>query len=88
VSATPEPVRSRETIDTVAGLLAAVAMLVSLLAVAYRPVRIAPATIIIALVAVGIGGRHHRLAAIAVVVTGTAWFAGMIIAIVTKHPLF
>jgi len=88
MSTAPDAARSRETVDTIAGLLAAVAMLVSLIAIVYRPVRIAPATIIIALVAVGIGGRHQRLAAVALGVAGTCWLAGMIVAIVTKHPLF
>jgi hypothetical protein len=40
------------------------------------------------LVASGIGGRHSRLAALAVAVTGVSWVVGMIVAVVTQRPIF
>jgi hypothetical protein len=82
------PTRQRATLDTVAGLLAAAAAFSSLIAIAYRPIRIGPAAILIALVAAGIGGRHQRLAGIALAVAGVAWIVGMILAVVTENPLW
>jgi hypothetical protein len=80
-----ERVRSAEV---VAGYLAAAAITAGLIAVVYRPVRIGPAAMIVALVAVTIGGRHQRLAAAAVAVTVLGWVAGMAIAIGTNNPLY
>ena len=68
--------------------MAAAAMAASLTAIAYRPMRIAPFAIVIALVAAGIGGRHQRLAAVAVGVTTVAWFVGTVVAVVTENPLY
>ncbi len=68
--------------------MAAAAMAVSLVALAYRPVRIAPFAIVIALVAAGIGGRHSRLAALAVGATALCWVLGTAFAVLTKNPLY
>lgn len=74
--------------DTIAGLLSAAAIAVGLVAIAYRPVRLAPPAIVLALVAAGIGGRHGRLAAVAVTVATVGWFVGMVLAVITHHRLF
>jgi hypothetical protein len=74
--------------EVVAGYLAAIAITAGLISVVYRPVRIGPAAIIVALVAVAIGGRHQRLAAAAVAITAFGWVAGMAIAIATDNPLY
>jgi hypothetical protein len=63
-------------------------MFVSLIGVVYLPVRVIPAAVIIALIALGIGGRHRRLAAFAVAVATIAWFAGMTIAVATGNRLW
>ncbi len=68
--------------------MAAGAMAVSLVALVYRPVRIAPVAIVIALVAAGIGGRHARLAAVAVGVTAVCWALGVAFAVLAKNPLY
>ena len=93
MSAIPEP--QRERLDTLVGLMAATAIFVGLLGMTnlnlsiagthleMRPVRIGVAAVILALVAAGIGGRHQKLAAIAVAISGLSWVAGMIIAVVT-----
>jgi hypothetical protein len=98
VSAIPEP--QRERLDTLAGLMSATAIFLGLLAMTnfnlsisgthlqMRPVRIGVAAVVLALVAAGIGGRHSRLAAIAVAVAGLSWAAGMVIAVVTERPIF
>jgi hypothetical protein len=74
--------------ETVAGFLAAAAIFVSLTGVAYRPLRLIPLAIVLALVATAIGGRHLRLAMIAVY-TGAACFAiGLAAAVITSNPLW
>ena len=74
--------------EVVAGLMASAAIFAAAIAVVYRPLRIAPFAILIALVAAGFGGRHSRLAAFAVAATTVCWIAGMTIAIVTENPLY
>jgi hypothetical protein len=74
--------------DAVAGLLATLAIFGSCIALAYRPVRITPFTILIALVAAGMGGRHQRLAAAALMISGVCFIAGTFFAIITNHPIF
>jgi hypothetical protein len=74
--------------ETVAGFLASAALFVSLIGIVYRPVRLIPAAVIVALIAVGMGGRHQRLAAFAVAVSAVAWVLGMTIAVVTENPLY
>jgi site-specific recombinase len=98
VSAVPEPQRDR--LDTFGGLLSATAIFVGLLGMTnldlsisgthleMRPIRIGVAAIALALVASAIGGRHSRLATIAVATAGLSWVAGMIIAVVTQRPIF
>jgi hypothetical protein len=52
--------------ESVAGIIAAAALFVGLIAIFYRPVRLSPVALVVALIAAGIGGRHARLAAAAV----------------------
>jgi hypothetical protein len=86
VSTVPE--RHDRPADTVAGFLAALALFVSLIGVVYRPVRVIPAAVVVALVALGIGGRHQRLAAFALAVTAVAWVVGMTVAATTGNDLW
>lgn len=79
--------RARAT-ETIAGYLASVSIFVSLIGVAYRPLRIIPFAILLALIAAAIGGRHERLATYAVYI-GTACFAaGLAAAVITSNPLW
>ena len=74
--------------ETIAGFLASVSIFVSLIGLAYRPLRIVPFAILLALIAAAIGGRHERLA-MAAVYTGTACFAGgLALAVITSNPLW
>jgi hypothetical protein len=72
---------------TIAGVLAATAMFVSLIGIAYRPARVVPVAVVVALVALGMGGRHERLAWLALAVAGISWLVGMTIAIAVNHPI-
>ena len=83
------PIEGRERpAEAVAGFLAAAAIFVSLMGVAYRPARLVPVAILLALVAAGIGGRSARLAAFAVGVSALSFSVGMALAVVTGHPLY
>jgi hypothetical protein len=92
--------KRREGLDTLAGLMSATAIFVGLLGatnlnlsisgthVEMRPIRIGVAAVLLALVAAGIGGRHARLATVAVAIAGACWALGMVIAVVTQRPVF
>ena len=86
VSAHPE---SRERpADAIAGLLASLSIFVSLVGVAYRPARLIPAALLLALLAAAMGGRHQRLAAFAIGIGGACFVIGMAAAVITDHPLY
>ena len=74
--------------DAIAGLLAALAIFVSLVSLAYRPGRLVPAALLMALLAAAIGGRHQRLAALAIVVGAVCFVVGMALAVLTDNPLY
>ena len=86
VSAQPE---SRERpADVVAGLLASLAIFASLVGFAYRPFRLIPAALLLALLAALLSGSHLRLAAFAIGIGGACFVIGMAAAVITDHPLF
>jgi hypothetical protein len=74
--------------DTVAGLLATLSIFASCLGVIYRPVRIVPFAVVLALIAARMSERQQRLSAAAVGVAVVCWTVGMSIAVITKNPLF
>jgi hypothetical protein len=79
-------VHGERAIETVAGFVAAASIFLSLVALAYRPMRVGTASALAALVAAGIGGRHARLARTAVIVALVCWVVGSAIAVATSHP--
>jgi hypothetical protein len=74
--------------DAVAGVIATVALAMGLISIVYKPVRVAPVALVVALIAAAMGGRHERLAAWAVGVISASWVLGMIYAIVADKPLW
>jgi hypothetical protein len=84
---TPEQTRGRPS-EVVGGLLATIAIFGSAIALVERPVRVTVFTILIALLAVGFGGRHQRLAAFALGFSGACFIVGTVIAIITNKPIF
>jgi hypothetical protein len=74
--------------ETMAGLMAAAAIFLALMGLAFRPVRMTMFAALLALVATAIGGRHQRLAAFALCTAGVCWVIGLTLAIVTGHPLY
>jgi hypothetical protein len=74
--------------ETIAGLLASLAIFAGLISLAWHPLRLVIPAVIIALIAAGIGGRQKRLAFVAVMITAACFFFGVTIAVVTSRPLW
>lgn len=88
MTAQPEPARPRPAVDAVAGLLASCAIFLGVIAVFYRPARVAPAAVILALLAATMSARWSRLAGIGALAGGLGWLVGMAIAVATNHPIW
>jgi hypothetical protein len=82
-----EPTRARPA-DTIAGFLAAMAIFICLIGLAWHPLRLILPGIVIAMIAAGMGGRHQRLAFAAVLVAASCCFFGMMIAVITSRALW
>lgn len=78
----------KNSVEAVAGFLAAASIFVSLVALAYHPVPLSVAACLLALVASGMSSRHKTLCLTAVIVAATCFVGGMVIAIVTGHQLW
>jgi membrane protein DedA with SNARE-associated domain len=79
----------RNPTEIVAGYLATFSIVISGLAIVYRPVRLAPIAAVVALTAAGMAsGRSKRITQIAVGAAVVGWLAGMIAAVVTDNPLW
>lgn len=86
-SQTTDP-RRWSTADTLAGFLATLSMFASALGLIWRPVRIIPFAIVIALIAARMSARNERIALYAMLIGVVCWVAGMTIAVITKNPLY
>ena len=82
------PVREEGPAEVIAGLLASLALFAGLFGLAYRPVRVIPFAIALALIATAMGGRHARLAAAALLTCGLCFIVGLAVAVLTNHPIF
>jgi hypothetical protein len=74
--------------ETVAGYLSAIAIFVSLVGLAWHPLRLILPSLVIALVAAGMAGPGRRLPFAAVLICAVCLFFGFTIAVVTSHPLW
>jgi hypothetical protein len=74
--------------EAIAGLLASLSIFTSAVGVAYRPGRLIPIALLLALLATAIGGRHARLAAFAIVAGAVCFVVGMAAAVVTNNPIY
>jgi len=79
---------SHRRADTVAGFLCAFSLALSGIAVVLTPGLLAPAAILVALVAARMTESHRTLAAVAVAVSTLAFFFGMVVAIATDSRLY
>ena len=76
------------TADTVAGFLATLSIFASAVGLIWRPVRLVPFALVLALIATRMSARNERIAWYAVVAAVICWTAGMTIAVVTENPLY
>lgn len=83
-----QPATRESLAEPVAGLLASLSIFASLIGLAYRPARLIPCALLLALVSAAIGGRHSRLAAFAIVVGAACFVVGMSLAVITDNPLY
>jgi len=74
--------------ETIGGFFAAAAIFVSLVGLAYRPLRVIPLAILLALIAAAIGGRAERLATYAVAICAVCFAVGLAVAVITSNPLW
>jgi hypothetical protein len=74
--------------EAVAGLLAAGALFLGFFELAYRPFRLAPAAVILLLIATVMSNRQQRLIGIGFAVVGICFVIGAAIQVLTKHPLY
>jgi hypothetical protein len=83
-----QPTTSTGLGETIGGLLASLSIFASLIGLAYRPGRLIPAALLLALLAAAMGGRHARLAAFAIVTGAVCFFIGMAAAVLTNNPIY
>jgi hypothetical protein len=85
-----DPVREarQNTVETIAGLFAAASIFVSLIALAYHPIPLSVAAVLLALVASGMSTRHRLLCASAVAVSAVCFVCGIAIAIASGNALW
>ena len=90
MSAVPEPrePRREDAREAIAGLMATAAIFASLFGLAYRPVRLIPFAVVLALIAARMTTRYSRLAGWAIATVVVCWVLGMTIAVITEHPLY
>ena len=74
--------------EAVAGLLAAGSLFLGFFELFYRPIRLAPAAVILLLAATVMSTRQQRLIGFGFAVVGICFVAGTAIQLLTHHPLF
>jgi hypothetical protein len=87
VSTIPSTTRDRPA-DTVAGFLAALAMVGGAIATTVRPVPIGIFSMFVAFVAAALADGNRRLAAAGVAVACLGFLTGMIVCVLTSRPLW
>jgi hypothetical protein len=78
----------KRTSETVAGYLSSIAIFVSLVGLAWHPLRLILPSLAIALVAAGMGNGKGRLQFAAVLISGACFFFGLTIAVALSKPLW
>jgi hypothetical protein len=78
----------KRTSATVAGFLSSIAIFMSLVGLAWHPLRLILPSLAIALIASGMGNGKGRLQFAAVLICGVCLFFGMTIAVALNKPLW
>ena len=74
--------------ETVAGLMAAGAIFLSVFELLYRPFRLAPAALILLLIATVMSSEQQRLIKVGFACVGIAFVVGASLQVITHHPLY
>ena len=74
--------------EAVAGLLASLAIFAGGLELLYRPFRLAPVALLLAIVATVMSREQPRIIPLAYVTIGVCFVAGAALQIITHHPLY
>jgi membrane-bound ClpP family serine protease len=74
--------------EAVAGLLAASSIFLGLMELLYRPFRLAPAALILLLIATVMSTTQQRLIKLGFAVVGICFVAGAALQVLTHHPLY
>ena len=74
--------------EAVAGLLATIAIFLGGLELLYRPFRLAPAALLLAIVATVMSREQPRLIPVAYAMIGICFIVGATLQILTHHPLY
>jgi hypothetical protein len=74
--------------EAVAGLLATIAVFVGALELFYRPFRLAPAAVLLAIVATVMSREQPRVIPLAYATIGICFVVGATLQILTHHPLY
>ena len=78
----------RRPSESVAGLLATVAIFLGFFELAYRPFRLAPAALILAVIATVMSRDQPRVIPVAYATIGICFIVGATLQILTHHPLY
>jgi hypothetical protein len=74
--------------EAVAGLLASIAVFAGALELAYRPFRLAPAALLLAIIATVMSREQPKVIPLAYATIGVCFVAGATLQILTHHPLY
>jgi hypothetical protein len=74
--------------DAIGGLLASLSIFIGALALADKPVRLAVASVVLALIASRMTDRWDRLVTVAMALSIVWFVGGMTIAVITNNPLY
>jgi hypothetical protein len=78
----------RRPSETVAGFLSAIAVFMSLVGIAWHPLRLILPSLAVALIASGMGAGKGRLQFAAALICTVCLFLGFTVAVVTSHALW
>ena len=81
------PVTQTSTRDTIAGLLAALAIAAGLIGIVWHPLRLVSAAIIISMIAAGMTPKSTFVRTAVFIVIGSFFF-GMMVCVLTGRPLW
>ncbi len=74
--------------DLVAGFLAAAALFLGAMELLYRPFRLAPAALILLLIATVMSAEQQKLIRLGFIVVGVCFIVGATLQVLTHHPLY